>query len=103
MQKRAQEPWPYFPPHPQSLNVLGEQWYQRLCEGIAEYQFGSNDKDLQIEINNWYLPEAKITYFGRQALEESRRALIFNEFFHNSDTRYFSLKVGVLDAGLDRI
>jgi len=46
---------------------------------------------------------AKVAYFGRQTLEEGRRALIFYEVFHNRHPVDFAFKVRVLDPCLDGV
>ena len=72
--------------HSGSSYVFCECRDERLCNRVTEHQLGANDKDL-----------------GRQALEQSDRALIAQKILDDRYARRLRLEVRVLDTRLDDV
>ena len=75
-----------------------------MGKGVAEHQLRSDDQDLE-GYSQQTLEHGSCapSYFWSEALEQSRRAFVLEEVFHNGNAADLVLKVGILNTGLDDV
>lgn len=87
-----------------SLDELAEYGNERLCEGIAEDEFRTDDQNLrQITLVDFIRLINRNPYLRRKALEQSRRSLILNQILKHLYTRRLRLEISFLNTCLDSI